>query len=382
MKTAEFDYHLPEELIAQVPAAHRDESRLLVVHRESRALEHRRFRDLPAFLRAGDCLFRNVARVLPARLAASRPGGGHVECLLLRPEPGSPLRWWCLLRPGRKLRPGATFAQAGEFAARVLGKSPGAEYLVEFSPALPDETVAALAERIGVVPLPPYIRRDDETSRGGSSADAGAPPSAQTAVAALDRERYQTVFANPSRTVAVAAPTAGLHFTQAMLDGLRHAGVGTADLVLHVGLGTFRPMDGETVEEHPIHREAIEVPAATRALLDGWNGSGRRVAVGTTSVRTLEYYARRAGDVPAAAANLPGPFRAEADLFVYPPFAFRSVDALVTNFHLPRSTLLCLVAAFLTPGSTDGAAWLRELYAEAVRQRYRFLSYGDAMLIL
>lgn len=403
VQTAEFDYHLPPELIAQHPAARREESRLLVVDRAKRRIEHRRFFELPEFLRAGDLLLRNTARVRPARLFARRPGGGRVECLLLRPAgnaeseagrgdraregSGTPAgesgegvteassrppaeTWWCLLRPGRRLPPGASFGVAGEFSARVLAKSATAEYRVAFTPARAGESVATLAERLGHVPLPPYIQRSDtpaDAAEGGGDRDDE------------DRSRYQTVFADRAHTVAVAAPTAGLHFSEALLARIVDAGVTFADVVLHVGLGTFRPISTEEVAAHAMHRERIEIPAATRARL-AESRSGRRIAVGTTSVRAVEHYGRleAAGVLPDAADDIV----TETDLFIHPPAEFRFVDALITNFHLPRSTLLCMVAAFLTPGSTDGVAWLREIYAEAVRERYRFLSYGDAMLIV
>lgn len=367
MRSAEFDYHLPPELIAQAPAARRDDSRLLVVDRRSRTLQHRTFRDLPDFIAAGDLLIRNTARVLPARLFARRPTGGQVECLLLRPSGPASDTWWCLLRPGRKLPVGADFGREGEFTAEVLEKSPAAEFLVRFTSTRADETVTELAERLGSIPLPPYITRE-----AAALAD-------ETAVArdAHDRERYQTVFARPERTVAVAAPTAGLHFTPELLEAVAARGATFADVVLHVGLGTFRPIETELVSDHPIHREMIELPLAARHAIDN-PCAGRRIAVGTTSVRTTEYYARH----PERAREPGHAFVAEADLFLYPPAEFRVIDALITNFHLPRSTLLCLVSAFLTPGSTEGVAWLREIYAAAIAERYRFLSYGDAMLIL
>jgi S-adenosylmethionine:tRNA ribosyltransferase-isomerase len=371
MRSVEFDYHLPPELIAQAPTARRDESRLLVVNRRTRTLQHRRFRDLPEFISAGDLLIRNTARVLPARLFARRPTGGQVECLLLRPSGAASDTWWCLLRPGRKLPAGATFGRDGEFTAEVQEKSASAEFLVRFASVRAGESVTELAERLGSIPLPPYITRD----AAALAAQTAEVPAAGTA--AHDRERYQTVFARPERTVAVAAPTAGLHFTPELLTAVEARGARFADVVLHVGLGTFRPIETEFVADHPIHREMIEIPPAARVAIDG-PCAGRRIAVGTTSVRTTEFYARHPerGQAPQHA------FTAEADLFLYPPAEFRVVDALITNFHLPRSTLLCLVSAFLTPGSTDGVAWLREIYAAAIAERYRFLSYGDAMLIL
>jgi S-adenosylmethionine:tRNA ribosyltransferase-isomerase len=356
LRTDLFDYELPERLIAQHPAERRDQSRLLVVDRRSHSIAHHVFADLPGFLRAGDILFRNNAAVLPARFLARRPTGGQVECFLLRPA-AAPDEWHCLLRPGRRLPVGSVFAREGGFTATVAAKADDGTARVAFATA-PGETIVAVAGRLGQVPLPPYIRpRHTEGERR------------------LDHERYQTVYADSARPVAVAAPTAGLHFTPELLSGLAAAGVRTADLTLHVGLGTFRPIATETIEEHPMHREIYEVPADTQRLLFA-PGPGRRIAVGTTTVRSIEDFLARQS-APLAGAQV-----ADTALFVRPPYAFRGVDVLVTNFHQPRSTLLCLVAAFLAPGTTDGIAWIKEIYAEAIAREYRFFSYGDAMLIL
>ncbi|HVU33349.1 MAG TPA: tRNA preQ1(34) S-adenosylmethionine ribosyltransferase-isomerase QueA [Opitutaceae bacterium] len=363
LSTELFDYTLPGHLIAQTPAARRDQSRLLVVDRAAHTFAHHRFADLPQFLRGGDTLFRNNAAVLPARLHAQRPTGGQVECLLLRPATDDHT-WRCLVKPGRKLPVGATFAHpSGAFRGEIAGREPDGTVLVRFHTP-PGEPITELANRLGDVPLPPYIaRRDDD------------PPKEHQAQRAADLERYQTVYANRARQVAVAAPTAGLHFTPELLATLTAQGVHTADVTLHVGLGTFKPIGTANVEEHPIHREVYEVPAATqRALFPPL--AGRRVAVGTTSVRTIEDF------LASHAESLQDDVIAEAGLYIYPPRTFRGVDVLITNFHQPRSTLLCLVAAFLSPGSTDGIGWLRELYAEAIAQEYRFFSYGDAMVIL
>jgi S-adenosylmethionine:tRNA ribosyltransferase-isomerase len=358
LNTDLFDYDLPERLIAQQPAARRDASRLLVVHRADRRIEHRHFSDLPEYLRRGDRLFRNNAAVIPARLHGHRPTGGHVECLLLRSAGNDAAGecWWCLVRPGRKLPPGSTFAVEGKFTATILEKSVDGPVRVAFAVAQGD--LLAVAAEIGEMPLPPYIApRHDDVARQA------------------DRERYQTVYADPRRQVAAAAPTAGLHFTGEILGALEQNGVETYNLTLHVGLGTFRPIASDRIEDHAIHREIYELPVATQRAL--FNPPGRRVAVGTTSVRSIEDYLAR-----------PEPrkpdedFLGEAALFLYPPATFRGVDALITNFHQPRSTLLCLVAAFLAPGSTDGVAWLQAIYAEAMAREYRFFSYGDAMLIL
>lgn len=359
LSTDLFDYVLPERLIAQTPAARRDQSRLLVVDRRTRKIAHRTFADLPEYLSPGDTLIRNNAAVLPARLLAQRTTGGAVECFLVRPFEGSD-DWWCLLRPGKKLPVGATFQRESEFTATVVQKDAEGLARVRFV-SRAGESVPALANRLGEVPLPPYIQREPS--------DAG--------VRLSDLERYQTVYANPTRQVAVAAPTAGLHFTPELLATLGRTGIDTADITLHVGLGTFRPITTATVEEHPIHREIYELPSKTQHRLLA-PGLGRRVAVGTTSVRSIEDFLSR----HAAPLHHDQAVIAEASIYIFPPRLFRGVDALITNFHQPRSTLLCLVAAFLRPGSTEGIAWLQEIYREAIARDYRFFSYGDAMLIL
>jgi S-adenosylmethionine:tRNA ribosyltransferase-isomerase len=358
-----FDYALPSRLIAQTPAARRDQSRLLVVNRSRHTVEHRVFSDLPGYLRGGDILFRNTASVLPARLRAERPTGGQVECFLLGPTDNSRV-WRCLLKPGRRLPTGSTFAhEAGEFSGEVIAREADGTALVRFT--TPDDApLTAIAQRVGEVPLPPYIARDD------AAQDHFAQRS-------RDLDRYQTVYADASRQVAVAAPTAGLHFTPELLAELSDAGIKTADVTLHVGLGTFKPIATETIEAHAIHRELYEIPASTQRLLFA-SQAGRRIAVGTTTVRTVEdFLARHHAPLPNDATCV-----AEASAFIYPPRTFLGVDALITNFHQPRSTLLCLVAAFLAPGSTEGIAWLHEIYGDAIAREYRFFSYGDAMLIL
>ncbi len=356
LATALFDYVLPPRLIAQTPAARRDQSRLLVVDRAAHAVAHHIFADLPKFLRAGDTLFRNNAAVLPARLHARRPTGGQVECFLLRPHDGDHI-WRCLVKPGRRLSVGATFKHAGgAFTGTIVAKDADGSALVRFTTPH-DEPIAEVANRFGEVPLPPYIERIDDSLR------------------AEDLERYQTVYANRTQQVAVAAPTAGLHFTPELLTALSAQGIRTADITLHVGLGTFKPIATDTIEAHAIHREIYELPAATQRDLFPPR-AGRRIAIGTTTVRSVEHF------LSTHTAPLDHTHIAEADTFIYPPGRFRGVDALITNFHQPRSTLLCLVAAFLAPGSTEGIEWLREIYAEAIARDYRFFSFGDAMLIL
>jgi S-adenosylmethionine:tRNA ribosyltransferase-isomerase len=355
-----FDYHLPSHLVAQTPADKRDHSKLLVVNRATRTATHHKFHDLPSFLSPGDILIRNNAAVLPARLHAQRPTGGQVECFLLRPTPEAET-WECLVKPGKKLPVGATFAHAsGDFSGTILKKdvSTGSAF-VRFS-TRNGESIDAVANRLGDVPLPPYIERPDRSDNSRR---------------AYDLERYQTVYAEASRRVAVAAPTAGLHFTPELLATLAKNGISAADITLHVGLGTFKPITTSTVEAHGIHHEMYELPVTTqRALFPP--SSGRRVAVGTTSVRSIEDF------LTTHSAPLEKPHVAETGIFIYPPYRFRGVDALITNFHQPRSTLLCLVSAFLAPGSTEGISWLHEIYREAIDREYRFFSYGDAMLIL
>jgi S-adenosylmethionine:tRNA ribosyltransferase-isomerase len=355
--TARFDYHLPPQAIAQVPADRRDDARLLLVDRGREAVSHHHIRDLPELLADPTALIRNNARVLRARLRGQRAGGGQVECLLLRPA-AEPDTWWCLLRPGKRLPVGSHFTLGASAGATVLEKSAEAEYRVGF--ALNGAgTVLDLAEQAGEMPLPPYIRRE--------------PGDARTS---LDAERYNTVYADPTRTVAAAAPTAGLHFTPELIARLEGAGHRFFDLTLHVGLDTFRPIATEQIEDHRMHTETYEVPLDTAALLRG-TAPPRRLAVGTTSLRAAEDFVRHHRET----ADPARPHLAAAGLFIHPPAQF-GVEALLTNFHLPRSTLLCLVSAFLTPGSERGIDWLHEIYREALAHDYRFYSYGDAMLIL
>ncbi len=391
MESSLFDYDLPTERIAQTPSPIRDASRLLVVHRKEKSLEHRQFSDLPDYIKNGDAIFRNKAKVLPARLFAEKPTGGHVECLLLREAQPNELdpsqsnssskalpsshntssealpaersskseAWWCLLRPGRRLSPGSTFSSSGNFDAEVLDKNSQAEYLVRFELSS-HASVREMAEELGKMPLPPYIDRENQDTRDQE-----------------DLQRYQTVYADTDKQVAAAAPTAGLHFTDALNQAIVTKGAAFHDLILHVGMGTFKPLETATLDEHQIHRETYEMPTETQDALHNAAKEGtRRIAIGTTSVRTIEDYLSR-NEAPDQTTAVQ-----EADLFIYPPYRFSGVDALVTNFHLPKSTLLCLVAAFLSPGDEDGIHWLKEIYAEAIREKYRFLSYGDAMLIL
>lgn len=344
MRLSDFDYDLPPHLIAQVPAGTRDASRLLVLDRAGDPPRHRTFADLPELLTAGDLLVVNRSRVLPARLLGTRAGGGEAEVLLLRPRGGDV--WEALVRPARRLRPGTRVDVAPGFAVQIEDGAPLADgrRLVR----LHAERGDALAEvhRHGHVPLPPYIRRADRPE---------------------DRERYQTVYAREPGSVA--APTAGLHFTPALLEALAARGVASAEVVLHVGPGTFRPVQVEDVADHRVPAEPYVVPPEAAAAIARTRAAGGRiVAVGTTTTRVLETAATEAGGVTAGAG--------ETALTITPGFPFRMVDALVTNFHLPRSSLLLLVAAFA------GRERVLEAYAEAVQRGYRFYSYGDAMLVL
>lgn len=362
MDSSLFDYHLPTECIAQEPSAQRDASRLMVINRQTRSVTHAQFADIGQFLPANARFFRNNAAVLKARLFGQRPTGGKVECLLLQPAEDA-VTWWCLLKPGKKTLSAGEFGIPGEYRAEVLEAGQNGNYRVRFHPQR-QESVTELSERLGILPLPPYIERSSEDPRSSE-----------------DVHRYQTVYADYNKRVAVAAPTAGLHFTPQLLQKLASGGAQFHDLTLRVGIGTFHPIQVDQIEQHEIHHEWYEIPAEAFAALQQTDG-GPRVAVGTTSVRSIEDALRRHSDGRGNSICPNGAIQNEADIFIYPPAQYQGVDALITNFHLPKSTLLCLVSAFLCPNSTEGIEWLKELYAEAIAQKYRFYSYGDAMLIL
>lgn len=362
MDSALFDYHLPTTCIAQEPAAKRDASKLMVVNRATHKVTHTHFAEIGQYLPKNPRFFRNNAAVLKARLFGNRATGGKVECLLLQPAEDA-ITWWCLLKPGKKTLNAGSFGLEGEYSAEVLEMGSNGNYKVRFH-TIRDESVTDLSERLGIMPLPPYIERSDNDPR-------------RTA----DNERYQTVYADYDKRVAVAAPTAGLHFTPDLIDKLKAQGAHFHDLTLQVGIGTFHPIQVDQIEEHNIHREWYEIPAdAFNELKD--SNTGPRIAVGTTSVRSIEDAMRRSQAAPKTCVTPSGSVQAEADIYIYPPASFEAIDGMITNFHLPKSTLLCLVSAFLTPGSKDGITWLKELYAEAITHKYRFYSYGDAMLIL
>jgi S-adenosylmethionine:tRNA ribosyltransferase-isomerase len=347
VKLEAFDFDLPAELVAQRALEPRDASRLLVLERETGRMAHRRFADLDRLLRRGDLLVLNDTRVLPARLLGRKPSGGRVELLLLEAVGGDETRavWRCLVRCSHRPAPGSRIDFGAELVGRLLAPDAvGWKVALEAPPGRID----ALLDELGRTPLPPYIRRGD-----------GEPD-------ASDRTRYQTVYAR--RPGAVAAPTAGLHFTTALLAALADRGVDLAYLTQHVGPGTFLPVRTARVEEHRLQPEWFELPASVAAAVERTRRKGGRVvAVGTTVVRALESCADADGRVAARSGH--------SELFIYPGFRFRVVDALLTNFHLPRSTLLLLVAAFA------GRERVLAAYAEAIRCRYRFYSYGDAMLI-
>ena len=344
--TAAYDYELPDDLVAPRPATERDSSRLLHLDRASGAVHDAAFRDLPSFMNPGDALVVNDSRVFPARLLGAKPTGAAAEILLVRPvggfEAASPDTWEAIVRPGGKLKPGRRVTIDGDFEIEIVDSAPDGGRVVRLEG--PDDPWT-LIERHGHVPLPPYIERPDD----------GA-----------DRERYQTVYAE--RVGSIAAPTAGLHFTPALLEAIAGRGVAVVTVTLHVGIGTFRPVTAERVVDHELHDEAFAFPAETAAALNSARDAGGRVwAVGTTSCRVLETSVQPDGRFAAG--------QGRTDLFIHPPYRFRGVDALVTNFHLPRSSLLMLVSAFAGREATLAA------YRHAVAERYRFYSYGDAMVI-
>ncbi|MGC9317496.1 MAG: tRNA preQ1(34) S-adenosylmethionine ribosyltransferase-isomerase QueA [Armatimonadota bacterium] len=338
MRVSDFDYELPPDRIAQYPSDRRDASRLLELDRTTGEVTHRRFPEIADLLHPGDVVVLNDTRVIPARLIGRRPTGGRVELLLLEPVAGD--RWRALGRPGRALRPGRTVRfGGGRLTATVLDCEDHGVRVVELRH---ERELLPLLEEIGVPPLPPYIDREAEES---------------------DRRRYQTVYAR--RPGAVAAPTAGLHFTEGLLERIRERGVSVVSVTLHVGLGTFQPVRAERVEQHTMHAEQFRVPEGAARTINSRHG--RLVAVGTTVMRTLETAADEAGVIR------PGSGRTE--LFIYPGYQFRAVEAMLTNFHLPRSTLMMMVSAFA------GREKIMAAYQEALEQGYRFYSYGDAMFI-
>jgi S-adenosylmethionine:tRNA ribosyltransferase-isomerase len=342
-RTSDFDFHLPPEQVAQAPAERRDASRLLVVDRASGELHHRTFADLVEYVPAGDALVLNETRVFPARLLGRKATGAAAEILLLHPHQGEEKVWTALVRPGGKLKPGRTVEIGPELSVEIVESTPGGERIVRLDTPL---GLTEALDRYGEVPLPPYVER--------SATEA-------------DRERYQTVYARARGSVA--APTAGLHFTPGMLEAMEGRGVRIVRLVLHVGVGTFRPVETEDPAEHRMHSEWYSVSADAADTLNATRAAGGSIwSVGTTVTRTLESVATDDGIVHAG--------EGWTDIFIRPPYRFKAVDHLVTNFHLPRSTLLMLVSAF------GGYELVMRAYREAIDRGYRFYSYGDAMLLV
>jgi S-adenosylmethionine:tRNA ribosyltransferase-isomerase len=362
MRVSDFDYELPPELIAQQPASERDASRLLVLHRRPNRIDHRRFSDLTEYLRAGDVLIVNDTKVIPARLFGTYQDGKSVEVLLVRPVEEQ--CWEALVKPAKPARQGRRLILAcGHLAVTVAGQGIHGRRVLRLPP---DADLRAILHSYGVMPLPPYVKRSAQRLAPSAGQEATYLSARHSALGA-DFERYQTVYAQEEG--AVAAPTAGLHFTTALLDRIRDLGALIHPVTLHVGPGTFQPVRVEDVSEHRMETERYTIPEETARAIKAAKAEGRRViAVGTTSVRALEHSANE--------TDRAGAGEAEADLFITPGYRFRVVDALLTNFHLPRSTLLILVSAFA------GLEVIRRAYAEAIAERYRFYSYGDAMLIL
>lgn len=339
MKKSDFNFDLPEELIAQTPLERRDTSRLLHLDKITGETDHKHFYDLPSYLKPGDCLVLNDSRVLPARLFGVRETGGSVEVVLLRDLGNG--RWECLTRPGKKTRPGTRLSFGnGELTATVAEVAEGGNRLIDFHY---EGIFLEVLDRLGKMPLPPYIKAELQ-----------------------DKERYQTVYSK--HVGSAAAPTAGLHFTPELLEKIREMGVRVCYVTLHVGLGTFRPVKEDEIEDHEMHSEFCVIPEETaRAVTETHQAGGRVIAVGTTSCRTLESFAAPNGLLEATSGW--------TDIFIYPGYSFKCVDALVTNFHLPESTLIMLVSALA------GREHVLRAYETAVQDKYRFFSFGDAMFI-
>ena len=340
-RTSDYDFDLPEDRIAQLPTATRDESRLMIVHRPTGDIEHRKFRDITSIIPSGDAIVVNTTRVFRARLLGTRDSGAPAEILLLKSLAAN--KYEAMVHPGGKLKAGRRVHVSPELDVEILETTERRTRIVQLHSTLPVEEAI---ERFGHVPLPPYIKRRDEAS---------------------DIERYQTVYADQSGSVA--APTAGLHFTKEVLDSLAMKGVARADIVLHVGAGTFKPVEVDDPSRHVMHEESYWIPGPAAAALNATTARGGSTwAVGTTSVRTLESAVAADGRFVESSGD--------TRIFIRPPYEFKAVDHLITNFHLPRSTLLMLVAAFA------GYDLIMKAYREAIREEYRFYSYGDAMLIV
>ena len=350
MDIREFDYDLPPDLIAQHPEKKRDCSRLMVLNREDRSIEHRLFFEIADYFRPGDVLVLNDTRVIPARLVGKKQSGGKAEVFLLTPHENGEVdesTWHCLVNCSKKPKPRTKIFFDKSLTAEILEET-GEGFKVKFNY---EGSFEEVLDRIGITPLPPYIKREDGLSPGERS----------------DRERYQTVFARSKG--AVAAPTAGLHFTSELLDRIQTKGVDICYITLHVGWGTFQPVRAEKIEEHRMHSECFTLSSSTAKIInDGRKRKARIVGAGTTTTRTLEYAAKHSGAFK--------PSKGYTDLFIYPGYTFKAIDSLITNFHVPRSTLLMMVSAFA------GREFILEAYREAINKGYRFYSYGDAMMII
>lgn len=340
MKVSDFDFHLPTHLIAQVPINQRDMSRLIILNRSEQTIQHKSFYQIPDYLEEGDLLVFNQTKVLPARLLGNKDTGAKVEILLLKRLEGD--YWDCLVKPGRKLKPGSkVYFGSGDLEGEIIDHTDSGGRIVRFYYQGIFEEVL---DRLGEMPLPPYIQRELK-----------------------DKNRYQTIYAKEQGSAA--APTAGLHFTEDLFKRLEDKGIKTAFLTLHVGLGTFRPVKTENLEDHTMHSEFFSINHETAGLINQTKNKGKKVvAVGTTSIRTLESVADSEGKVHGSSGW--------TDIFIYPGYEFKVVDGIVTNFHLPKSSLIMLVAAFA------GTEFIKEAYRRAIEEEYRFYSFGDAMLII
>ena len=358
MQVSEYDYELPEELIAQMPADKRENSRMLVLDPVSRTIEHKHFYDIVDLLDENTLLVMNNTKVLPARLYGTKDTGARIEVFLLEPKAGvnegvnegvkGGKNWSCLIKPSKRIKPDTIIKISDELSVRAIKRlEEDGEWLVEM---IYDGDLFEILHKVGNIPLPPYIERKLQTDE----------------IKKFDTERYQTVYAKDEGSVA--APTAGLHFTKEILKKLEEKGVETAYVTLNVGLGTFRPVKCERIEDHKMHSETFEISEETAAIINRAKSAGKKlIAVGTTTVRTLETAYKQFGCIKAC--------KSASELFIYPPYEFKVIDGLITNFHLPKSTLLMLVSALA------GKEFIFEAYKEAVKERYRFFSYGDCMFI-
>ena len=346
MQVSEYDYELPEELIAQMPADKRENSRMLVLNPEEQTIEHKHFYDIVDLLDENTLLVMNNTKVLPARLYGTKDTGARIEVFLLESKGGK--NWSCLIKPSKRVKPDTIIKISNELSVRAIKRlEEDGEWLVEM---IYDGDLFEILHKVGNIPLPPYIERKLQTDE----------------IKKFDTERYQTVYAKDEGSVA--APTAGLHFTKEILKKLEEKGVETAYVTLNVGLGTFRPVKCERIEDHKMHSETFEISEETAAVINRAKSAGKKlIAVGTTTVRTLETAYKQFGCIKAC--------KSASELFIYPPYEFKVIDGLITNFHLPKSTLLMLVSALA------GKDFIFKAYKEAVKEHYRFFSYGDCMFI-